>query len=59
MNGAGLPKSEMSVKGSAKIEVLSPEEIEGMRVVCRVSINNFYTIYLYNNIWTKLLLLLF
>jgi hypothetical protein len=50
LNGAGLPKSEMSVKGSAKIEVLSPEEIEGMRVVCRVSINNFYTIYLYNNI---------
>ncbi|KAI8052021.1 MetAP 1 [Syncephalis plumigaleata] len=33
----GLPKSEMSIKGSAKIEVLSPEEIEGMRVVCRLA----------------------
>ncbi|KAI8899101.1 peptidase M24, structural domain-containing protein [Globomyces pollinis-pini] len=32
----GFPRSEMSVKGSTKIQVLNAEEIEKMRVVCRI-----------------------
>lgn len=33
----GIPKSEMALRGSTKIETLTPEEIEKMRVVCRVT----------------------
>ncbi|KAI9593205.1 peptidase M24, structural domain-containing protein [Syncephalis fuscata] len=33
----GLPKSEMNIRGSTKIEILSPEEIEIMRHVCRMA----------------------
>ncbi|KAJ3310534.1 Methionine aminopeptidase 1 [Boothiomyces sp. JEL0838] len=32
----GYPKSEMSMRGSTKIQVLTPEEIEKMRVVCKL-----------------------
>jgi methionyl aminopeptidase len=32
----GYPESEMSLRGSTKIEVLNQEQIEKMRVVCRL-----------------------
>ena len=32
----GFPTSEMAVKGSSKIKVLTPEEIAGMREACRL-----------------------
>ncbi|TPX60492.1 hypothetical protein SpCBS45565_g07485 [Spizellomyces sp. 'palustris'] len=33
----GKPYSELSVRGSTRIEVLKPEEIEKMRTVCRIA----------------------
>jgi methionyl aminopeptidase len=33
----GLPRSEMAIRGSSKIKVLSPEEIEKMKTVCRLA----------------------
>ncbi|RKP08717.1 peptidase M24, structural domain-containing protein [Thamnocephalis sphaerospora] len=33
----GMPKSEISARGSAKLEVLPPEDIECMRKVCRLA----------------------
>ena len=32
----GIPLSEQAVKGSAQIKILDDEEIEGMRVACKV-----------------------
>lgn len=32
----GFPASESAVKGSGQIKVLDDEEIEGMRVACRL-----------------------
>ncbi|KAJ3272059.1 Methionine aminopeptidase 1 [Terramyces sp. JEL0728] len=36
LDSKGYPKSEMSVRGSTKIQVLTLQEIEKMRVVCRL-----------------------
>lgn len=33
----GFPESEQKLRGSTSIKVLSDEEIEGMRVACKVS----------------------
>lgn len=33
----GVPLSEQAVRGSAQIKVLDDEEIEGMRVACKVN----------------------
>jgi methionyl aminopeptidase len=33
----GYPRSEMAIKGSSKIKVLSPEEIEKMKTVCLIA----------------------
>ena len=38
----GIPLSEQAVKGSYQIKVLDDEEIEGMRVACKV-LHIFYT----------------
>lgn len=32
----GMSESEQALKGTSQIKILSPEDIEGMRVVCRV-----------------------
>lgn len=32
----GMSESEQTLKGTSQIKILSPEEIEGMRVVCKV-----------------------
>lgn len=36
----GVPVSEMKTKQSTQIRVLSQEEIDGMRVVCKVSVHS-------------------
>lgn len=33
----GIPISEQAVRGSAQIKILNDEEIEGMRVACKVT----------------------
>lgn len=33
---SGMSESEQALKGTSQIKILSPEDIEGMRVVCRV-----------------------
>ena len=38
----GYPYSEMEIRGSQKIAVLTEDEIEKMRVVCKVSLANKY-----------------
>lgn len=37
LHPAGIPLSEQAVKGSGQIKILNDEEIEGMRVACKVS----------------------
>lgn len=36
---AGMSESEQFLKGTSQIKTLSPEDIEGMRVVCKVTIS--------------------
>lgn len=36
LHPAGIPLSEQAVKGSGQIKLLDDEEIEGMRVACKV-----------------------
>lgn len=36
LHPAGIPLSEQAVRGSGQIKVLDDEEIEGMRVACKV-----------------------
>lgn len=38
----GIPESEEAIRGSTQIKVLDDDEIEGMRVACKVSNCNFY-----------------
>ena len=33
----GYPRSEMAIKGSSKIKVLEPDEIQKMKTVCRIA----------------------
>lgn len=33
----GISESEQFLKGTSQIKILSPEDIEGMRVVCKVT----------------------
>lgn len=33
----GMSESEQFLKGTSQIKILSPEDIEGMRVVCKVT----------------------
>lgn len=70
----GVPVSEQAVRGSARIKVLDDEEIEGMRVACKVeqllettlytdflcSLRLFYIVQLYQILLVlKILLFLF
>jgi methionyl aminopeptidase len=36
LHPTGIPLSEQALRGSAQIKVLSDEEIEGMRIACKV-----------------------
>jgi hypothetical protein len=42
INFAGYPRSEMTIRGSTKIQTLTEEEIEKMRVSCKVSFGNLH-----------------
>lgn len=35
-HSAGIPLSEHAVRGSGQIKILDDEEIEGMRIACKV-----------------------
>ena len=40
----GHPLSEQKLKHSSQIHILDEEEIEGMRLACRVSIYNYLVV---------------